>query len=266
MADVNSDGKQDWIVSGFGNQTGRLSWFEEADNGQMVEHIIHPVPGTLKTIVHDFNDDGLPDIMALMAQGDEQICIFYNKGKGNFEEKTILRFPPVYGSSYFELTDFNHDNAPDILYTNGDNADYSSMLKNFHGVRIFMNDGKNNFEQHWFYPMYGSGKAIARDFDEDGDLDIAAIAFFPDYKLLPEESFIYFENTGNLNFQPYTTPISRLGRWLVMDAGDVDGDGSQDIILGSFAFSSGIAPEQLVKSGAQGPPFVVLRNRLASSR
>jgi hypothetical protein len=266
MADINSDGKQDWIVSGFGNQTGRLSWFEKGDKGQMNEHIIHPVPGTLKTIVHDFNHDGLPDIMALMAQGDEQISIFYNKGKGNFEEKTILRFPPVHGSSYFELTDFNQDGAPDILYTNGDNADYSSILKNYHGVRIFMNDGKNNFDQQWFYPMYGSIKAIARDFDEDGDLDIAAIAFFPDYKLLPDESFIYFENTGNLNFQPYTTHISRLGRWLVMDAGDVDGDGSQDIILGSFALSPGTAPEHLVNAWAQGPPFIVLRNRLSSSQ
>jgi len=27
---------------------------------------------------------------------------------------------------------------------------------------------------------------------------------------------------------------SRQGRWLVMDAADIDGDGDQDIVLGSF--------------------------------
>ena len=60
-------------------------------------------------------------------------------------------------------------------------------------IRIFENDGKNNFHQSWSYRIHGASQAEAVDFDKDGDLDIAAIAFFPDLKKHPQESFIYFE-------------------------------------------------------------------------
>src|SRR4029077_15370304 len=142
---------------------------------------------------------GLPDIWALFAQGDERIILYTNKGDGRFEEKNILSFPAVYGSTYFELDDFNGDGLPDILYTCGDNADFSPVLKPYHGVYIFMNDGNNNFKQKYFFPMYGCFKAIARDFDKDGDLDIAAISFFADYNNHPEESFVYLENKGGMD-------------------------------------------------------------------
>jgi hypothetical protein len=69
----------------------------------------------------------------------------------------------------------------DLLYTNGDNADYSNSLKRYHGIRLFQNDGNFKFRQVWFYPLYGATKAVARDFDGDGDLDVAGIAFYPDF-------------------------------------------------------------------------------------
>jgi tetratricopeptide (TPR) repeat protein len=48
--------------------------------------------------------------------------------------------------------DFNNDGYKDILYTCGDNADYSSnVLKSYHGVYIFLNDGHNNFSQKYFF-------------------------------------------------------------------------------------------------------------------
>jgi hypothetical protein len=260
VADMNNDQKNDWIISGFGNQTGRLSWFEKGNDTSFMEHVIKPVPGTLKTVLHDFDKDGKQDVIALFAQGNEQISIFYNRGNGKLEEKVVLRFTPVHGSSYFELTDFNKDGAPDILYTNGDNADLSFSLKKYHGVRIFMNDGKNNFSEKWFYPMFGASKALAKDFDKDGDIDIAAISFFPDFDNTPHESFIYFENKGNFVFESFTTESAELGRWLVMDAGDVDSDGDEDIILGSFSLSPTPVPGYIKKVWQKGPPFIILRN------
>ena len=53
---------------------------------------------------------------------------------------------------------------------------------------------------------------MPRDYDLDGDLDIAAISFFPDYHRYPEESFIYLENNGKLNFVDYSFPQSTVGR------------------------------------------------------
>jgi hypothetical protein len=51
-----------------------------------------------------------------------------------------------------------------------------------------------------------------------------------------------------------------------MDAGDIDGDGDQDIILGSFVLSSGRAPEKLATAWKKGPPFVVLQNMLINTQ
>ena len=166
----------------------------------------------------------------------------------------------MYGSSYFELADFNKDGYPDFVYTCGDNADYSAVLKPYHGIYIFMNDGKNNFQQEYFYPMNGCFKAMARDFDGDGDLDIAAISFFADYAKHREESFIYLENNGKFKFQPHSIPGTNKGRWLTMDAGDIDGDGKIDLVLGNFS----IAPA-FIKSAEDwknGPPFIVLKNSI----
>jgi hypothetical protein len=97
-----------------------------------------------------------------------------------------------------------------------------------------MNDGQNRFSEKWFFPLNGAYKAIAADFDRDGDLDIAAISFFPDYQKSPEESFVYLENRGGWVFEAVSFPECTTGRWITMDAGDLDGDGDSDIVLGSL--------------------------------
>ena len=257
-ADFNKDGKTDYLVCEFGNLMGSLSWMENLGKGKFERHVLRGLPGAIKAYIKDVNNDGLPDIWVLFSQGDEGIFLFTNKGNGKFEQEEVLRFPSIYGSSYFELADFNKDGFPDIVYTSGDNADFSAVLKPYHGVYIFMNDGKNHFKQEYFFPMYGCFKAIARDFDGDGDLDIAAISFFADYAKHPEESFIYLENKGKMDFQPYILPGTNTGRWLTMDAADLDGDGKTDLILGNFS----LAPASLKSAinWKEGPPFVVFKN------
>jgi hypothetical protein len=220
--------------------------------------VIRAVPGAIKAYVEDVNHDGLPDIWALFAQGDEGIFLFTNKGNGQFSQETILRFPPMYGSSYFELADFNKDGYEDILYTCGDNADFSPVFKPYHGVYIFINDGHNHFTQQYFFPMNGCYKAMARDFDGDGDLDIAAISFFADYDRQPEEGFVYLENLGGFDFQPHSLPEAGSGKWMTMDAADLDGDGRTDIVLGNFSYFSAITRAGIDFS--KGPPFLFLRN------
>ncbi|MEJ7739560.1 MAG: VCBS repeat-containing protein [Chitinophagaceae bacterium] len=256
--DLTNDGREDIIVAEFGNQTGMLSWFENIPEDRYAKHILRAQPGAVRSQVNDFNKDGRPDIIALMAQGDEGLFIYYNLGNGNFREERILQFPPSYGSNYFELADVNHDGFADIIATNGDNGDYPPILKAYHGIRIYLNDGHNQFRQEVFLPVNGAGKAIAKDFDGDGDIDLASIAYFADYDHYPEEGFIYWENTGRLSFEPSSFEKVSMGRWLTMDAGDIDGDGDLDIILGNTNFSLGYVPEQLKKKWDRYAPSVVI--------
>ena len=256
--DLNNDGKNDYLICEFGNLIGELAWMENMGNNKFIKHVLRAYPGAIKAYVNDYNNDGAPDIWVLFAQGEEGIFLFTNKGKGNFENKEVLRFPSVYGSSYFELADFNKDGYPDIVYTCGDNADYSKVFKPYHGVYIFLNDKTNQFHQKYFFPINGCYKAMARDYDGDGDLDIAAISFFADYEHQPEEGFVYLKNDGNFNFSPYSIPETQSGRWLTMDAGDIDGDGKIDLVLGNFTL--GLSVLKSKDDPAQTPPFIILKN------
>lgn len=237
FGDLNQDGREDVVVCEYGNHTGNLTWYENAVNGQYLRHVLWAQPGASKAVIQDFDQDGRPDIMALMAQGDEGIDIHYNLGDGQFSRQRVLRFSPLYGSITFQLQDANDDGFLDILHVNGDNADYSIVDKPYHGVRLFLNNGSNEFAEAYFYPMPGAYDAHLTDFDRDGDLDIAAISFFPGNND-PENGFVYLENEaqakGTFEFAPYRLPGTEIGRWIRMDVHDRDGDGFDDITLLSF--------------------------------
>jgi len=256
--DLNNDGLNDFLVCEFGFVTGALSWYQNEGRNKFSRHILRSEPGAIKAYVRDYNKDGLPDLFVLFAQGDEGIFLFTNKGNGHFDQKQVLRFPPSYGSSYFEMDDFNKDGYPDILYTCGDNADFSPVLKPYHGVYIFLNDGNYNFREKYFFPVNGCYKAMAGDFDGDGDLDIATIAFFADYEKQPEEGFVYLENEGDFQFNAYSFPQTEVGRWLTMDVGDIDENGNQSILLGNFSIESPNSKSKI--NWGIGPSFLVLKN------
>lgn len=253
-ADLNGDLRKDYLICEFGNVNGSLFWMENKGDEQYLRHDIRAFPGATKAHIDDYNKDGRPDIWVQFSQGEEGIFLFTNKGNGLFTEKQVLQLPPSYGSSSFELNDFNQDGFPDILYTCGDRGDGINQVKPYHGVYVFMNNGRNVFSQQYFYPINGCIKAMARDFDKDGDLDIAAIGFFTDNQH-PEEGFTFLKNNGDLNFDPYSLPLeTNFYKATTMDVADIDSDGRQDIILG-HGFIGTKATDDIK------PLFIVLKNR-----
>ena len=256
--DLNQDTVEDILICNFGNEIGNLTWYE---GGNMKPHLLKYLPGARQTYIKDMNGDKIPDIVVLMSQAREGVFIFYNKGNGNFDEKQVLEFSSVYGSSYIDLVDFNKDGFMDIIYANGDNADLSISLKAFHGIRVFLNDTKNHFKQSYFFPMHGAAKAVATDFDMDGDLDIAAISFFTNPKQTPHEGFLMLNNQGNNQFKVSTFKESNFGKWMVMDVADVDNDGDSDIILGSFLRQGYLDLEELKFKGVNPPSAIILKNK-----
>lgn len=257
--DLNEDQKTDLLICGFGNHRGQLAWYDNYDMDKV--HVLSNHPGARKAMLRDLNGDGHLDILALMAQAWEKLVVYYNDGSGNFREKTLLEFPAVYGSSYFDLVDFNQDGHADILLTNGDNWDYSTLDKPYHGLRIYLNDGSNQFRPAYFFPMYGCSEARAVDFDRDGDLDIAAIAFYNDQIRNPGKSFVYLENDGQLDFTAFYMNETDRGAWLTMDTGDFNQDGFPDIFLGSYFHNINELSKLMAKGGEALPEVLLLTYR-----
>ena len=257
-ADLDQDGREDLVVVSFGHQLGHFSWFENRGDGRFDEHILLDRPGAVHAEVLDANADGRPDIFVMMAQAREGIYLLLNEGRGRFALTPLVEQPPTWGFAGFDVGDFNRDGKIDLLAVNGDNGDFGLPPKPYHGLRIYLNDGTNRFHEAFFYPMPGAYRALARDFDGDGDLDIAAIAYYPDFTSASPENFVYLENIGapssrsarattenqgtgsepgatkSLQFLPHTLAESADGRWMTLDAGDLDGDGDIDLALGSF--------------------------------
>ena len=242
-ADLDADGIDDVLLVGFGaGSLGKVSvrWFE-SEGATAGETILIDYAGALNAHIHDFDRDGLDDVMLLTAQSKQELLLFLNQGGQRFEKRLIHQEFAGFGYNHLSLSDFNEDGWLDLLIANGNNMEIKDApLKPYHGIRILENNRDLTFSESFFYPMYGALKALASDFDRDGDQDIAAIAFYPNWDVDNPESFVYLENQGNNVFHPTGLEQKDSGRWITMALGDVDQDGWRDVILGGGYILQGV--------------------------
>ncbi|MFT4762223.1 MAG: hypothetical protein ACI9XO_002965 [Paraglaciecola sp.] len=260
--DLDGDGIEDYLVSEYGNYLGQLAWYGSKDSKNSFEqHILFADDGAIKAKILDLNQDGKNDILALQGNGNEGVDRYLNQGNGEFKRERILRFLPTNGSTDFQIIDFDGDGKQDILYTNGDNGDYTPILKPHHGIRLFLNKNEE-YKEAFFIPLNGVYQAEAVDFDKDGDLDIAAVSFHPDFKNHPQESFVFYENDGQNNFSAYTIPQFADSRWMRFTTGDVDADGDVDILLSAMNIKTPEIGEATADKWAkEETAILILRNQ-----
>ncbi|MFC3417313.1 FG-GAP repeat domain-containing protein [Algoriphagus hitonicola] len=254
--DLNGDGVEDKVIAQFGDHVGRLSVYFSGLDG-FEEKVIKALPGARKTVLTDFDQDGDLDIIGLMTQAWEGVYLWENDGMGNFKEQVLLQFQPAFGSSDFHYEDVDGDGFKDLILVNGDNADLSQVLKYFHGLRIFKNQGDGTFKESWFYPMHGATGLEVGDFNEDGNLDLVALAFFPDPEQVPEERLIFFFGDGKGEFSPFVPEGLPDLNLLTLKKGDIDRDGDLDLIVGTFSFE-----DLYRRRKSDWLPFILFQNNI----
>ncbi len=261
--DMDGDGLDDIVVNTYGD--GNLSSFggrfalywqtpeyvslwEDAAaeipygplEGALKETILVDRVGMISSAVGDFNNDGRPDLVALTAQGLQQLSVLVNGGDRSFEQRVIKQYTPSWGFNMVYAADMDSDGLTDIIAVNGDNTGGNNTghpytgakPKSYHGLRIFRNNGDLTFTEEYFYPMHGALRAVIEDFDGDGDHDAAMIAMWADWSFEEPETFVYLENQGGFEFSPASMPTENFGIWVSIDVADVNADEKPDIVLG----------------------------------
>ena len=250
-ADLDGDGDWDFALGMFGNTyTGKIAWLEQVRPGEFVLNPLSDRNGCSHVPVGDLNNDGLPEVVALITQGYEEIVAFINVGGGRFEHKVLFEaLNPGFGSSGLVLVDLDQDDDLDLLYTNGDGFDKADA-KPYHGVQWLENLGNFQFEYHELVRFYGAYSANAADMDLDGDLDVVVASCFmsSSHKYwgdLPRQGMIWMENDGEQNFtrRAITDYPSHV---VSTDLGDMTGDGKPDIVAGGMNVFPPFPPPDLM--------------------
>ena len=293
--DMNGDGLDDIVANAFGDgifgdANAELTIFYQTPQyqklwqdapaeippgilpGALREAIISTQSGMISSSIGDFNNDGKPDIAALAAQGTQELMLFINNGDETFTRILLDRQRPSFGGNSVRVADFDGDGKDDLVVLNGDNVAGNHVgpivpaPRPQHSIRVFKNQGKLEFTKEYHYPMHGPTRSVVHDFDGDGDIDIAAISMFPQWKEHEPESFVYLENKGDFKFEPQSFSSDFFSVWASIEAADVNGDDKMDIILGLGNFPELVPPDWMstmeIMKGRNGaaPSVIYLLN------
>ena len=242
--DFNQDGQQDLLVAEFGWRLSGHVWLllhTGIENGipQYEKIIIDDRHGVIHIPIADFNGDGHLDFASLISQEHESIELFLNRGDGTFRRQKIFSADnPVWGSTGIDLHDLDHDGDLDILFTNGDVFD-SFYIVPYQGAHWIENQGEGEWSPHVLRAMPGIHRAVAADFDNDGDDDIVCCSLISSEILetgvqQSRDSLIWLEQTKTGEFTARSLEMDN-AQHTTVTVGDFDGDGDIDIATGQFA-------------------------------
>jgi tetratricopeptide (TPR) repeat protein len=127
------------------------------------------------SIVDDFDDDGLHDIVVSSTHPGEQMRYYHNDGDGRFSDRTERAgLVGLTGGLNMIQADYDNDGDVDILVLRGA---WMDEVGRGYPNSLLRNDGQGNFRDVTFdaglgEEHYPTQTAAWADFDNDGDLDL----------------------------------------------------------------------------------------------
>jgi hypothetical protein len=235
--DLNGDGIPDLAVAQFGYNEGQVQWLENLGGWKFASHPLLGLSGAIHAPIVDYDRDGRPDIVAVVAQDWEEVWAFDNLGEGRFSKRILYgSLNKDYGSSGLAVGDVDGDGIPDLLYSNGDAFDFSVPgSRPWHGVQWLRNDGRGKFTFHRVGDLSGAYSPVVVDLLGTGRRDIVAVSGFNDWSKPDAVALMCFENDGQQHFTPRPLAYAPT-HMVVLKAGDMNRDGAVQLVTGCFAF------------------------------
>ena len=236
VVDLDQDGLVDVVLCDV--TKSQIGWIRQTPAGTFTETpvssvVLAPAHVTPSDVDLDGDMDLLVAEMGQIRPSNEKIgtvTLLENRGDETFEHRALL--DGVARVTDIQPGDFDDDG--DILYTNGDAFDYiPSLPRPWHGAQWLENRGGLDFVCHRLADFPGAYSAKAADADNDGDLDVFVVSMFADWSDPEAASIAWLENNGNQEFTLRTID-STPTHLLVLDAGDLDGDGWMDVVTGGM--------------------------------
>ncbi len=208
-SDVDIDGDIDLICSAMGDNAIYIFKNQQAQFSR--ETLTDYQCAAPKGIVSaDFNNDGLPDIVAALSDDNPDEVAWYKNGLPFFKTHLINKNHVITGIA---TCDINQDGYNDIFYSEHE------------GIYYVYNDNGNGFgQEHTLYSnAYNITEIKFADIDNDGDQDLFATDGMGD-------ELMWFRNDNGTLSQKITIDNTGNGPF-AMDFADVDNDGDLDLMV-----------------------------------
>ena len=234
--DFNGDGNQDWVVANAGANSLWI-YLGHGDGTADPPRVIQLRGQTpIVVLTADLRKTGVLDL--IVAEPDSgTVGVLLGNGDGTFQRERLIFVPGPPLSMV--AGDFNGDGNIDVVV----GVFTESLLV---GPLVMLpGDGTGNFGAPVYNPYQFDGTLdvyalAAADFDKDGHPDLAVVSFDP----IPVT--LVYHNDGNGRFKQLP---QELAPGLTVAAGDVDGDGCPDVIVGPVFFINDLLPYMALEHG-----------------
>lgn len=301
VGDVNGDGYSDimigmpfnsngetyegQVVAFYGSATG----LPATPNWSFESNIVGVHSGASIAGAGDVNGDGYGDaVIGASANNGSVIArvyLFYGSATGMAATPGWSYLNSAFPGSYFGTSvasagDINGDGYSDIIV----GADRGTFEPNYYGqVYIFNGSAlgpgatyNQLIQENTYYSLFGGSVASAGDVNGDGFSDVIVGAFsYEDGETDEGRAYIYHGSSSGLNAIPAWTTESNQASALygiqVSSAGDINGDGYSDVIIGAMSYDNGQTNEGSVfiytgsQTGLSLTPVTILESNQANA-